>query len=565
MRLRVWLRSVVLTAAVAALVALAPAGGNSAKAQAAGAGTLTIGITQYPSTLHPQIESMLAKSYVLAMTRRPLTTYDQDWQLICMLCVELPTLENGLAEVVESDNGEKTMRVRMEIHPQATWGDGTPVTVDDVILAWEVGKHPKSGVAAGEQFRRITDIERHDDKTFTLHVDRVTFDYNEIALGVLPAHIEREIFEAAPAEYRNRTAYDTDPTNPALAFGPYRIVELATGSHIILEPNPTWYGQAPHFERIVVRVIENTAALEANLLSGSIDMISGELGLKIDQALAFEERHGDGFDIIYKPSLTYEHIDLMLDNPILADRQVRRALIYAIDRTAINERLFGGEQPVAHANVSPLDVMHAEDVPKYVYDPEKAAALLDEAGWDQMKRGVRHNAKGEPLRLSIMTTAGDRSREQVQQVLQAMWKRVGVDVRIDNEPARVLFGETISKRKFDAMTMYAWLSAPQSVPRTTLHSDSIPTAENNWSGQNYTGFSDPRVDELIDAIERELDTEDRRKLWAELQKIYARELPVLPLYWRATPFIVPKWLKGLRPTGHLASTTLWIEEWRREP
>ena len=95
----------------------------------------------------------------------------------------------------------------------------------------------------------------------------------------------------------------------------------------MLEPNPTWWGEPPQFRRIVVKVIENTAALEANLLSGSIDMIAGELGLTIDQALAFEKRHGDQFKIVYEPGLTYEHIDLNLDNPILADVRVRKALI----------------------------------------------------------------------------------------------------------------------------------------------------------------------------------------------------------------------------------------------
>src|SRR3546814_4737474 len=76
-----------------------------------------------------------------------------------------------------------------------------------------------------------------------------------------------------------------------------------------------------------------TTALEANLLSGNVDMIAGELGLTLDQALAFEKRHGEDYQVIYEPSLLYEHIDLMLDNPILQDTRVRQALVYAIDRS----------------------------------------------------------------------------------------------------------------------------------------------------------------------------------------------------------------------------------------
>ncbi len=161
-----------------------------------------------------------------------------------------------------------------------------------------------------------------------------------------------------------------------------------------------------------------------------------------------------------------------------------------------------------------------------------------------------------------MTTAGNRTRELVEQVLQSQWKQLGIDARIRNQPARVFFGQTVSERKFPAMAMFAWISAPESVPRTTLHSDHIPTADNNWAGQNYTGFKNKEVDALIEAIEVELDRDKRRELWRRLQHIYAEELPALPLYFRAEPYILPKWLKGVRPTGHQYPTTLWVEQWR---
>ena len=526
------------------------------------AAELRIGITQFPSTLNPLIDSMLAKSYVLAMTRRPLTAYDQDWRLICMLCTKLPTIENGLAVPEALADGKQGIAVTYQIHPGARWGDGKPVTSADVVFTWEVGRHPKTGVSDFEAFRRILSIEVIDDKTFTLHLDRITFDFAATGLEILPAHIERPIFEADPATYRNRTAFDTDPANPGLAFGPYKVVELVSGSHIVLARNDTWWGAKPAFDKITVRVIENTAALEANLLSGAIDMIAGELGVTIDQALAFEKRHGARYDITYKPGLIYEHLDLNLDNPILADKRVRKALILALDREALSQRLFAGRQPVADSSVSPLDWVHDPETPTYAYRPEAARALLDDAGWTRIENGIRHNAAGERLTLELMTTAGNRSRELVEQVLQSMWREVGIETRIRNEPARVFFGETVAKRKFTGAAMFAWLSSPESVPRTTLRSDQVPSAENAWSGQNYTGFRNPEMDDLIDAIEVELDRAKRKVLWARLQRLYVEELPVIPLYWRANAYVLPKWLSGLRPTGHQGTTTLWIEEWR---
>jgi peptide/nickel transport system substrate-binding protein len=522
---------------------------------------LVIGITQYPTTLHPSIESMLAKTYVLDMTRRPFTAYDASWKLICMLCTELPSIENGKAVIEDLPDGKKGIAVTYTIQPEAKWGDGTPITTKDVLFTYEVGKNPKSGVANGEIYRRITKIDVKDDKTFTMHFDKLTFDYAAINdFNILPEHLERARF-ADPAAYRSRNGYDTDTTNPGLYFGPYKITQKVVGSYLVLERNPTWWGKPPYFKRIVVRVVENTAALEANLLSGSIDYIAGELGLSLDQALAFEKRHRGQFNIVYKPSLIYEHIDLNLDNPILKDKRVRQALILGVDRELINQQLFGGRQPVANTFVNPLDWIYDPTVTNYHYAPKKAAALLDEAGWRAKGRGIRTNAKGEPLVLELMTTAGNKSREQVQQVLQSQWRRLGIDIRIRNEPARVFFGETVTKRKFPAMAMFAWFSAPESVPRTTLHSAEIPSADNNYAGQNYTGFRNDEVDKLIDSIEVELDRDKRKELWRRLQEIYAEELPALPLYFRADAYIMPKWLKGIEPTGHQDISPLWVETW----
>ncbi|MEK9725972.1 MAG: peptide ABC transporter substrate-binding protein, partial [Rhodospirillaceae bacterium] len=343
--------------------------------------SLVIGITQFPSTFHPNIDAMLAKTYILAMTRRPLTVYDAAWKNVCLLCTEMPTIENGMANLETAPNGRQGVAVTYTIQPDATWGDGVPVSTKDVVFTWEVGRHPKSGVGNIELYRSLYKIDVVDAKTFTAHFDKLTFEYNAISgLDLLPAHLDTANF-ADPLAYKSRTAFDTDTTNPGLYFGPYRITEVVSGSHVVLEPNKTWYGKPPHFRKITVRVIENTAALEANLLSGGIDMIAGELGLTVDQALAFEKRHGDTFNVIYKPGLIYEHIDLNLANPILADRRVRRALVHTVDREAISKRLFGGYQPVAHSSVNPLDWVYFKDAPKYPYDPKAAARLLDAAGW----------------------------------------------------------------------------------------------------------------------------------------------------------------------------------------
>ncbi|MGH6621626.1 MAG: peptide ABC transporter substrate-binding protein, partial [Alphaproteobacteria bacterium] len=473
---------------------------------------LVIGVSQFPGNFNPLINAMVAKTYIHGMTRRLITYYDADWKLVCGLCTELPSIERGTARYETTAEGKPGIAMTYTIRPEFAWGDGTPITTKDVVFTWEVGKNKKSGAGNFELFSRITGIDVKDDKTFTLHVNKRTCDYAAINdFELLPEHLERKNF-SEPVEYVNRSAYETDTTNPGLWFGPYRVAQVVTGSHVVLERNPLWKGKQPHFKRITIRAIENTGALTANLLSGSIDYIAGELGLTLDQALAFEKQHGKRFDVSYKPSLIYEHIDLNLDNPILADRRVRQALLYAIDRKTITEKLFEGHQPVADGSIHPLDTVFNKDLPKYAYDPARANALLDEAGWKEMRDGFRHNAKGERLQFDFMTTAGNKSRELVQQAMQSQWRQLGIDVRIRNEPARVFFGETVTKRKFKAMALFAWLSSPENIPRTTLHSTMIPTEANNWSGQNYTGYDNPKMDKLIDDLEIQCEPKQHMQL-----------------------------------------------------
>lgn len=525
---------------------------------------LVIGIAQFPSTFHPGIDPMAAKSYVLEMARRPITAYDHDWRLACFLCTELPSLEKGTAREVTRPDGRRAIDATFTIRPDATWGDGTPVSTRDVLFTLEVGRHPKSGITNSALFvEDIEGITPVDDKTFVVHWSKYLCRHDALTdLALLPEHLERKAFEADPAEYRNRTLYDADTANPGLWFGPYRVSAVESGAHVVLEPNPTWWGQKPAFRRIVVRAIENTAALEANLLSGGIDMIAGEAGIAVDQALAIERRHGERYRVVYKPGLFYEHVDLNLDDPVLADRRVRRALLLALDREAISRQLYGGKQPVAHNQVHPLDRVHAPGYPTYPHDPAEARRLLDEAGWTEIRGGIRHDKAGRRLSLAIMTTAGNRSRELVQQVLQGQWRQVGVEVRIENQPARAFFGDTLRERRFPHMALFAWLSSPENVPRTVLHSSMIPSAGNGFSGQNHTGFRNAEMDRAIDALEVTCAEDEARPLWAALQRIYAEELPALPLHHRADAYVLPPWLEGVRPTGHQFGSTLWIEEWR---
>ncbi len=543
---------------LAALPVLALAGPAQAK------DSLVIGAAQFPSTLNPFIDPEVIKSYALAFTQRTISAFDADWHPVCMMCAELPSLENGLAVLEDRPDGGKGMRITIKLKPGLMWGDGKPVTAQDLAFTWKLASDPNAGFSNTYPWGRASRVEVVDERTAILHTDRIVSDYM-MWDQVLPEHLEGPVVAkaAAPGDYIKTTLYAREPTTAGLWNGPYMITQYQSGAQVVFEPNPHWTGPKPALRRIVLRTIENTAALQANLLAGDVDLVAGEgVGLTIDQVLALRKQAPDRFLYEFRPSLTYEHIDLNLDNPLLADVRTRRALLLATDRQTLVTRLFEGLQPVAATWVNPLHPMYDPAVKPAAYDLPGAKRLLQEAGWTPGPDGVCRNAAGQRLSLEIATTAGNRLRELMQQVLQNGWKAACIEVTIKNEPARTLFGQTLKRRTYTGMGLYGWSSTASESPRRTLGTGDIPAAANNYGGSNYPGFSNPEMDANILKVESELDPAKAKQDWSTMQRIYAEQVPVLPLFFRAEPHVVPKWLAGYQPLGSGYYVGIFAENWK---
>ena len=554
MRLRV---ALLAAASVLPLGILMAAGAAQAK------DTLVIGAVQFPSTLNPNIDPEVIKAYALAFVDRQVSGYDKDWKPVCLLCETLPTLDNGLATIEDRPDGGKGMKITIKLKPDLRWGDGKPVTAQDLAFTWKMAQSPNNGFSNTYDWKRASKVDVVDDHTAVLHTSKIFNDYM-MWDQLLPEHLEGPVAAKAtePGEYIKQTLYAREQTNPGLYNGPYLITQYQSGSQIVFEPNPYWPGRKPGLKRIVLRTVENTAALQANLLSGDVDLVAGEgVGLTIDQALALRKQEPNRFDYEFKPSLTYEHIDLNLDNKLLSDARTRRALVMATDRFTLVDKLFEGLQPVSATWVNPLHPMYDAAIKPIPFDLAGAKKLLAEAGWTPGADGVCKNAAGERLSLEIATTSGNRLRELTEQVLQNQWKAACVDVSIKNEPARTLFGETLKQRKYTGMGMYGWSSTVSESPRRTLSSTEIPTAANGYGGANYPGFKNAEMDADIGKVESELDPAKAKADWAEMQKIYVDQTPVIPLFFRAEPHIVPKWLKGYAPLGNGYAVGIFAENW----
>lgn len=531
---------------------------------------LKIGINQEFENLNPLIMTMAATSYLYRMVGRTLVSMDADGKWFPQLAKAIPSLENGSAKLIEAD-GKKKIIATWEIIDTAKWNDETPITCADFAFALKVAATPTVSVGEKETFTQVEKIEADpaNPKKCTFTYAKAKWDFYTLAqFYPLPKHLEEPVFNKFSKDkegYEKNSNYTKNPTLKGLYNGPYAISEVKLGDHVTFVPNPSFYGPQPKIQKVIVKLIPNTGTMEANLRSGTIDMIS-TLGLSLDEALAFEKKvkaENLPYEVTFVPSVTYEHIDLNLDNPILKDIKVRKALITGLNREDLVKALFEGKQEAAVHSISPKDpwfTRDPKDITLYPYSKREAGKLLDEAGWKMGQDGYRYK-DGKKMSLVFMTTAGNKTRELVQVYLQDQYKQLGIEILAKNEPARVFFGETVRKRKFDGMAMFAWVSSPENSPRSTIHSVSIPNEKNGWSGQNFMNWSNKENDKLLDALELEFDAQKRVKLAHQIMKLYTEEVPVLPLYYRSDTSVVPKNLKNYRPTGHQFAETNDIEKW----
>ena len=508
-------------------------------------------MTQTPGTWNPLISSMLAKSLISNMTARPLTAYDADWKLVCLVCTELPTIENGKARVIDLPDGKKGMEVDVELR-DLRWGDGTPVTAKDVAFTLEVGKHPLSGVASSEGYKRIIKLDVKDDRRFTMTIDRVTFDYNSIGFQLLPAHIEKPIFDANPGRVPQQDGlrHRLDQSRPRLRSLPHRRDRAGQPHRPRAEPDldgreAVLQAHRRQDHREHGRARGQPSVGQCRLRAGRARPLARP-GARLREAPQgqVQRRLQAGADL----RAHRRH----LDNKLLADRRVRQAILLAIDRKAISEKLFEGKQPIAARRRSARSTRcSARQRRHYGYDPAAAPQAA--------RRGGLRRPSGTAC---ATTPPGERLSHRAHHHRRQPGARAGGAG--DPEPAppgrhrrphqgraaaRLLRGDEPPAASA-ASACTPGCSGRRACRARSLHSKEIPTAENAWSGQNYPGYRNPEMDKRA---RRRRARARRRQAPRPVRRDPAHRTPTtcrsLPLFFRVDPFVIPKPLKGVTPTG----------------
>ena len=550
------LRALFLLCLLAAAPALAdPAPGRRA------ADELVLGVLGTTGSLHPN-STDTGYAFIRALGHRHLAAPDESWHVVCYLCETLPTLKDGDAKLVALPEGGNGIDVTFTLMPGLSWADGRKVTSDDVIFSWQLGRTPGIGYANTQIFDDIADITRVDDRRFTLHMKRASYQYNTpYFFEILPQHIEAPIVQglADKGRYLAQTAYETDPTNPGLWLGPYRLARFERSSIAVFERNPFWPGHTPYFRQVTVRAYPDTASLGKALRSGEIDGFTG-LYLPAEQLHLLGAELGNAFDVTSQPSTRFVHVALNLDRPVFQDQRVRQALLLALDREQITHTVLDDPRPVANSFLNPRDPGYDPRLRLYSYRPDKARQLLGEAGYAPSADGVWARADGTRLSFKLLYNTAPPVMAVFAQEIAAQWRVFGIDATETLDPA--MLQNAVKHRSFEA-ELSSFNSVPEFPPEMMLASHSIPSVANGFAGYNYPGYANPQMDALIARLIGELDDTRRTGIWSEIQATYLDDLPTLPIFHLPTMSALPHWLTGFVPTGQYTPASAAAENWAR--
>lgn len=515
-------------------------GSPVAASRSASASRLVVGYDREPDTLNRFSTHILEDIETCVV--EGLVTTDQSMAIVPLLAASVPTIENG-GVVLREDGG---MDVTWALRPNVRWHDGTPHTSADVKFTVEAINSPAYNPESTDGFDRISSVDTPDPLTAVLHYREVYAPYAlQFVRGTLPKHV----LEGRDIDSAN------DYNRAPLGTGPYRVAEWKSGEYIRLEAVPNYWRGAgtAAIKTLIFKFIANTNTRINQLKSREVDMVvmfpwDKHREVTAIPGVTVHSTNGNG----------YEHVTLnQRAMPAFADVRVRQALTHAVDRALISTTILEGLAPIAHGPVQPVSWAHNPNVRTYGFDPVRARALLDEAGWhDTNGDGVRDKG-GQRFSFTLITQAGFAVRENVAQVLQQQFKDVGVEVAVQLHD-----GTSISKLWFDGkfQAMLHWWQLPAD-PELTLFfaKDRMPPR-----GRNINYVADDALTALVYAADRTVHQAERRRILGEAQMRIADLAIEIPLYGVTKLDAVPTRLRGF--TGNPTNTgPFWnVHAWTLE-
>ena len=507
--------------------------------------SVIVGMTQEPVNFNPLL-------YVNSGTEEvpEACMFDALWDInekgefVPNLAVKVPTLENG--GISQDGNVWK-----IELKKGIKWHDGAPFTAKDVEFTYQTIINPKVAIRSRSGFDLISEFKIIDDYNIEIHLSKpfVPFAWAWQKMHIVPAHILSKEADI------NTAPFNTQP----IGTGPYKLVKRVAGSHMVYTRNMDYHRGAPAIETVIHKFVPDQTVAYTQFKTGEIDVF----GLHGVPPVRFEEaRKLPGKDALETPAPWVEFIYFNCGKPQFQEKVVRQALYYAVDKEKWIKDIYYGLPPRTLSYLHPNHWAYNQNLKDPGYNPEKAAAMLEAAGWKKGVDGIREK-NGVKLKFTMSTTAGSKAREQAEAMIQANWKEIGVAMEIKNMPASVVWGEYTTKSQFDTL-MVGWEPTVGMDPDYTArcHSKQIPAKYG--TGSNYVQYENPELDKLMEEGVLISDMEKRKAVYQKIQDILHEDVPFAPIFAYMFMYGKNSALKGYKINPYVTDITWNIQDWSWE-
>lgn len=495
-------------------------------------GTLISATIAEPSGLIPMIAGEAAASAIAANIFNSLLKYDKNLEIT-----------GELAKSWQISADQRT--ITFHLKPDMKWADGAPLTSADALFTWQVVTDDKTRTPYGADYKLVLRAEAPDPLTF-----RVTYAEpyapaleSWAGLQILPKHL-------LEGQDINTTTFARNP----IGSGYYQLESWRNGESISLVRNPASTQGPARIERLISRVIPDTATQFLELLANNIDY----MGLDpIQYARVFPSRPDLNRKIALYKELgnNYTYMGFNLKHKPFDDIRVRKAINYAVDKQElIDGVLLGLGEPVA-SPYKPGTRWANPELQPYPYDPEKARELLHSAGFEDRDNDGILDRNGKPFAFEVLTNNGNKQREMSAVLIQRRLKEIGIDVSIRKMEWASFIERFIKTGDFDVVVLGWSLSLDPDQYSIWHSSQQAP-------GQfNFIGYNNPTVDKLLEQGRLELNPDKRMKIYHEFAKILLEDSPIVYLYAGYGLPAIHKRIKGIDNPAPPAGISHNSHEW----
>ena len=494
----------------------------SSDTAASGEKIINVGVTNTLGSLNPLLlNGGEINKYATGLMFLPLMELDADLNF-----------EGMLADSITTEDNKNFI---VHIDDAATWSDGTPVTADDVVYTALRLASPVIGNTAmmyyvfegvgddgfvEEGAESIDGIQKVDDKTvqFTTKEEMpITTFENSYAryLLTLPKHVIEQYSEEelSTADWFN---------HPDVVSGPFIVTDFDVDHYISYEANKDYWKGAPKIDKLNIKIVDGSQ-LYAGLQSGEIDITQQTMS-DIPQEDYESVEALDNVDVVYGSPVTNQSVFIQTKN--VPDVKVRQAMLYAIDRQQILEELLNGHGEIVDGFLSSASPFYDDSLTPVSYDPEKAKALLEEAGWDGSQT------------IRFYVNSGDSTFVNAASIIAAEWAAVGIKAEIQTVDFATLMS-VAGTEDYDVLAVQYTYAPVDPYPDVAW----LLGGEGSW-----TGYSNDTLNDALTKSQLTSDPEETKELFSVVDKKVQEDVPMFSAYVISAQGAVSKRITGATPS-----------------